>query len=90
MATITGGRTVSPVLSASDTPQRSTDFSPPPDGLPHAQAAIAAAEAWRTVTSSLAGTQHVRISRDGGRTYPAKYARPLPADPPKVPATVPV
>ena len=50
----------------------------------------AAEAAWRAVTSSLAGTPHVRISRDGGRTYPAKHARPLPADPPQQPATVPV
>ena len=90
MATITGGRTVSPILSASDTPQRSADFPPPPDGLPHAQAAIAAEQAWRAVTPSLAGTPHVRVSRDGGRTYPAKHARPLPAEPPQQPATVPV
>ncbi|MGH3284666.1 MAG: hypothetical protein ACRDPD_08295 [Streptosporangiaceae bacterium] len=32
----------------------------------------------------------MRISRDGGRTYPARYARPLPADPPGQPCTVPV
>lgn len=42
------------------------------------------------VTSSIAGTPHVRISRDGGRTYPARHARPLPADPPGQPCTVPV
>jgi hypothetical protein len=64
--------------------------SPAFSGLPHAQAAIAAAEAWRCVTPSIAGTPHVRTSRDGGRTYPGRHARPLPADPPKVPATVPV
>ena len=33
---------------------------------------------------------HVRISKDGGRTYPARHARPLPADPPGQPCTVPV
>ncbi len=38
----------------------------------------------------LAGTPHVRVSRDGGRTYPARHARPLPADPPGQPCTVPV
>jgi hypothetical protein len=42
------------------------------------------------VTPLLAGTPHVRISRDGGRTYPARYARPLPTDPPGQPCTVPV
>ena len=39
---------------------------------------------------SIAGTPHVRIPRDGGRTYPARHARPLPADPPGQPCTVPV
>jgi hypothetical protein len=46
--------------------------------------------AWRCVTPSLAGTPHVRISHDGGRTYPARRARPLPAEPPDQPSTVPV
>jgi hypothetical protein len=52
--------------------------------------AQSAAVAWRCVTPSLAGTPHVRVSRDGGRTYPARYVRPLPAGPPGQPATVPV
>ena len=38
----------------------------------------------------IAGTPHVRISHDGGRTYPARHARPLPAEPPDQPCTVPV
>jgi hypothetical protein len=38
----------------------------------------------------IAGTPHVRVSKDGGRTFPARYARPLPADPPGQPCTVPV
>jgi hypothetical protein len=42
------------------------------------------------MTPVLAGTAHVRISRDGGRTYPARHARPLPADPPGQPCTVAV
>src|SRR5271154_2402904 len=42
------------------------------------------------VTASLAGTRHVRISHDGGRTYPARHARPLPAEPSGQPCTVPV
>ena len=42
------------------------------------------------MTLRLAGTPHVRISRDGGRTYPARHARPLPAEPPGQPCTVPV
>jgi hypothetical protein len=42
------------------------------------------------VTPLLAGTPHVRISKDGGRTFPARRARPLPAAPPDQPCTVPV
>ena len=57
-----------------------------PDGLP----CTGAEAAWRAVTASIAGTPHVRISRDGGRTYPARHARPLPAAPPGQPCTVPV
>jgi hypothetical protein len=57
-----------------------------PGGLPRA----AAETAWRSVTPLIAGTPHVRVSRDGGRTYPAKHARPLPAGPPLQPSTVPV
>jgi hypothetical protein len=51
----------------------------------------AAAEAvWLSVTPSIAATPHVRVSADGGRTYPARRARLLPADPPGQPCTVPV
>ena len=39
---------------------------------------------------ALAATPHVRTSRDGGRTFPARHARPLPADPLAQPTTVPV
>jgi hypothetical protein len=39
---------------------------------------------------SVAGTPHVRTSRDLGRTYPARYAGPLTAEPPQQPCTVPV
>jgi DNA-binding transcriptional ArsR family regulator len=42
------------------------------------------------VTPALAGAPHVRVSRDGGRTYPARHARPLPADSPGQPCTVSV
>ena len=49
-----------------------------------------AAAAWRAVTPCIAGTPHVRVSRDGGRTYPARHARPLPAEAPGQPCTVPV
>lgn len=46
--------------------------------------------AWHAVTPSIAGTPHVRISKDGGRTYPARHTRPLPAEPPDQACTVPV
>jgi hypothetical protein len=52
--------------------------------------AQSAGAAWRCVTLALAGTLHVRISRDGGRTYPARHVWPLPAEPPSQPCTVPV
>jgi len=52
--------------------------------------ALSARSAWRSITSSIAATPHVRISRDGGRTYTARHTRPLPADPPLQPCTVPI
>ena len=78
MATITGQRARS-TLPAYDTPQSAAVFPP-----------HAAQAAWRSVTPSIAGTPHVRVSRDGGRTYPARHAGPLPADPPDQPCAVPV
>jgi hypothetical protein len=85
VATLTG-RTARSALSPCDTPGAATANPGSPDGLSRA----AAEAAWRAVTSSIAGTPHVRISRDGGRTYPARHTRPLPADPPGQPCTVPV
>ena len=85
MATLTG-RTARSTLPPCDTPGVATASPGSPDGLSRA----AAEAAWRAVTSSLAGTAHVRISKDGGRTYPARQARPLPAGPPGQPCTVPV
>ena len=85
MATVTG-RTVNSTLPPCDTPGVATASPGSPDGLSRA----AAEAAWHAVTASLAGTPHVRISRDGGRTYPARHARPLPAEPPDQPSTVPV
>jgi hypothetical protein len=77
-------------LSPCDTPgaaiRQLTDAGSSPDGL----SCAGAEAAWRAVTPLLAGTPHVRISRDGGRTYPARHARPLPAGPPGQPCTVPV
>jgi hypothetical protein len=90
VATITGQRARS-TLPACDTPHDAEGFSSRRDGLSHApEPAQTAAAAWRSITPRLAGTPHVRISRDGGRTYPARHARPLPADPPGQPCTVPV
>ena len=83
MATLSGQRARS-TLPPADTPGEN---HPAPDD--HSRAAAEAA--WRTVTPSIAGTPHVRVSRDGGRTFPARYAGPLPAEPPAhAPCTVPV
>ncbi|MGH3237477.1 MAG: hypothetical protein ACRDOH_30320, partial [Streptosporangiaceae bacterium] len=73
-------------MSPCDTPGVATASPGSPDGLSRA----AAEAAWHAVTSSLAGTPHVRISRNGGRTYPARHARLLPPGPPGQPCTVPV
>ena len=90
MATITGQRARS-TSPACDTPRDAETFSPRHDGLSYApEPAQSARVAWRSVTPRLAGTPHVRVSRDGGRTYPARHARPLPAEPPRQPCTVPV
>ena len=86
MATITGQR-ARLTLPACDTPGAENTRSGGSGSVPRADLA---AVAWRSVTPSIAGTPHVRISRDGGRTYPARHARLLPADPPDQPCTVPV
>ena len=86
MATITGQRASSP-LPARDTPRIEDRRSGTPEAISRAAAAVAA---WGSVVPALAGTPHVRISRDGGRTYPARHARPLPAEPPGQPCTIPV
>lgn len=82
MATVTG-RTVSSALPPRDTPDVT---HPVPDGLSRA----AAEASWHAVTPLIAGTPHVRTSKDGGRTYPARWAGPLPAEPPQQPCTVAV
>ena len=85
MARVTGQRARS-TLPLADTPDCQAKQSGAPDGLsrPGAEAA------WRAVTAAIAGTPHVRISKDGGRTYPARHARGLPSEPPGQPCTVPV
>ena len=85
MATVTG-RTVNSTLPQCDTPGVATASPGSPDGLSR----TAAEAAWHAVTASIAGTPHVRISRDGGRTYPARHVRRIPAEPPDQPCTVPV
>ena len=85
MVTLTGQRARSP-LPARDTPQNAEAISWSSDDLSRA----AAEAAWHAVTAAIAGTPHVRISRDGGRTYPARHVRPLPAEPPGQPSTVPI
>jgi DNA-binding transcriptional ArsR family regulator len=86
VATVTGGRTARSALPPCDTPGVATANPGNPDGLSRAGAEAA----WHAVTPLIAGTPHVRVSRDDGRTYPARYARPLPAGPPDQPCTVPV
>jgi hypothetical protein len=85
VARVTGQRARS-TLPLADTPDCQAKQSGAPDGLsrPGAEAA------WHAVTAAIAGTPHVRISKDGGRTYPARHARALPAEPPDQPCTVPV
>ena len=85
MATLTG-RTARSTLPPCDTPGFATAGPSSLDGLSR----TAAEAAWHAVTLPIAGTSHVRISRDGGRTYPARHVRPLPVDPPGQPCTVPV
>jgi DNA-binding transcriptional ArsR family regulator len=85
VATLTG-RTARSTSPSCDTPGVNLKNPDSPDGLSRAGAEAA----WRAVTAALAGTAHVRVSRDGGRTYPARHARPLPAAPPGQPCTVPV
>ena len=86
VVTLRGGRTVRSIFPPCDTPGVAPANPRSCDTLPRADAEAA----WRAVTPLIAGTPHVRISRDGGRTYPARHARPLPADPPAQPCTVPV
>jgi hypothetical protein len=86
VARVTGQR-ASSTLPGCDTPRDAGRFPAHGDPADSAQSVLSA---WQSVTPSIAGTPHVRVSRDGGRTYPARYARPLPADPPGQPATVSV
>ena len=86
MARLTGQRSSS-ILPLADTPRDAGTF--PAHGDP-ADSAQSARSAWRSVTPAIAATPHVRISKDGGRTYPARHARPLPAEAPGQPCTVPV
>jgi DNA-binding transcriptional ArsR family regulator len=85
VATLTG-RTARSTLSPCDTPGVVTANPGNIDRLSCTEAEAA----WHAVTPHLAGTPHVRISKDGGRTYPARHARPLPAGPPGQPCTVAV
>ena len=80
VATLTGGRTARLTLPPCDTPGV---IHPVPDGLSR----TAAETAWRAAVPSIAATPQVRVSWDGGRTYPARHAGPMPASPPSRPAT---
>jgi hypothetical protein len=86
VATIQGQR-ASSALPPADTPCRAESF---PARSRAGEPAQSARSAWRSITPSLAGTPHVRTSKDGGRTYPARWAGPLPAEPPLQPCTVAV
>jgi hypothetical protein len=77
-------------LPARDTPGVNLNNPASVDSLSRAEPALAAEAAWHAVAPLLAGTPHVRISKDGGRTYPARHARPRPAAPPGQPCTVAV
>jgi hypothetical protein len=68
VATLTG-RTARSILLPCDTPGVATASPGGPDGLSRADAEAA----WHAVTPPLAGTPHVRISKDGGRTYPGGH-----------------
>jgi len=52
--------------------------------------AAQAAASWQALAPALAGAARMRVSRDGGRTYPRRGEQPLAARPPSQPATVPV
>jgi hypothetical protein len=85
------GQTVSSTLSPADTPINAVIINAGSGGYPYApELAQSARDAWGCVTAVLAGTPHVRVSHDGGRRFPARYAGPLPAEPPDLPATIPV
>ena len=86
MARVTGQRSSSR-LPLADTPRDAG--TSPAHGDP-ADSAQSARSAWRSVAPLIAGTRHIRLSKDGGRTYPARHVRPLPAEPPGQPCTVPV
>jgi hypothetical protein len=45
-------------------------------------------ELWRALATVIAGRPRVRVSRDGGRTYPARSERNLTGDLPNAPAAV--
>jgi DNA-binding transcriptional ArsR family regulator len=61
-----------------------TDSQSP--GAPHAS--FRPAEAWAALAHLLAGQPRVRLSRDGGRSYPQKHERTLTATLPTFPAAV--
>ncbi|MDZ4351676.1 MAG: MarR family transcriptional regulator [Arthrobacter sp.] len=61
-----------------------TDSQSP--GVP--PASVRSSEAWASLAPLLAGQPRVRLSRDGGRTYPQKLERALTEAPPTFPAAV--
>ena len=47
-----------------------------------------AAAQWRALAASIAGAGRMRVSKDGGRTYPRRYERSITSEPPNQPAAV--
>ena len=67
------------------------DQNPPRTGAaPPTAAAAAAQAAWCALVAGLAGAPRMRVSRDGGRTYPRRHEQALAARNPGQPVTVPV
>lgn len=65
------------------------DGQPAPEGYSPGEAAYARADAaWQATVTALAAGGRVRVSRDGGRSYPRSRERPLPTNSPAQPTAV--
>jgi hypothetical protein len=61
-----------------------------PAGRDDAAAAVAIAQLHWRLAAALSATGQMRVSWDGGRTYPARRERPISPRPPPQPTTIPV